>query len=484
MNGITREYYSMTDFAVSRAVEFVNELNASKEIVGKAAEMYPNLVQEDSVIFLYYFDLIKCYKKLGYLPDSSTRESLGLFLSVYHSMLGDKDITFELLDVMYSLGQEAFKNVVEAISPQLDRLPDDYGFLITNALDAAGGKADEKKRYNILLYRLCSIIAKADGTISQQESQWLAKLLKAGEDSKGNAEPKSKAEPSADRAQSHFTKKSTTVSEDQITCSSAIKELDALIGLEKVKKEVHTLANFALVQKRRGAKGLKSTPLSMHLIFSGNPGTGKTTVARIMGRIYRDLGLLEKGHLIETDRSDLVGEYVGHTAIKTNKVIDSALGGVLFIDEAYSLISDSKQDFGAEAIATLIKRMEDERDNLSVILAGYTDKMEEFLASNPGLNSRFSRKIEFEDYSAEDLFNIYKMQLGKYDYILTDAAAGKVLQVISEAVADKPADFGNGRYARNLFERTIESQANRVAYLADADGKTLCTIDLTDVESL
>lgn len=471
----------MTDFAVSRAVDFFVGLEASDDFKTKAAEIYPGLVKDGNIRFLFYFDLIKCYKELGYAPDLSRKESLALFMSIYSSILDAKVSTYEILDAMIATGAEAFNQVVDAIMPQVESLPEDYGFLIANILNECPDSSEAKKRYHVLLYRLCSVVAKADGVISQEESEWLATLLKFSE---GKGEEIIVNKQRTDRAQDHFSGQNSALVENRITGSEAIKELDALIGLEKVKKEVHTLANFALVQKRRGDKGLKSTPLSMHFIFSGNPGTGKTTVARIMGRIYRDLGLLESGHLVEADRSALVAEYVGQTAVKTNKIIDSAMGGVLFIDEAYSLVNGAKEDFGAEAISTLLKRMEDSRDNLAVILAGYSDRMDDFISSNPGLSSRFSRKIEFEDYSAEELFSIYKLQLAKYDYTLTDAAADKVLQIISDAVAAKPEDFGNGRYARNLFERTIECQANRVAFLPDADEKTLCTIDLPDVESL
>ena len=194
----------------------------------------------------------------------------------------------------------------------------------------------------------------------------------------------------------------------------ATKTLDSLIGLAGVKDEIGKLQSFIKIQLLRRSQGLKTSPISYHCVFTGNPGTGKTTVARIVAEIYRELGVLKKGQLVETDRSGLVAEYVGQTAVKTNKVIDSALDGVLFIDEAYSLAPSAPADFGSEAISTLLKRMEDDRDRLVVILAGYGDEMQTFIDSNPGLQSRFNRYIHFDDYSAEELMAIFELNLKEH----------------------------------------------------------------------
>lgn len=240
------------------------------------------------------------------------------------------------------------------------------------------------------------------------------------------------------------------------------KELASLIGLDSVKAEIKTLANLVQVQQAREKEGLKNAAMSYHLVFTGNPGTGKTTIARIIAAIYRDLGILKKGHLVETDRSGLVAGYLGQTAIKTNEVIDEALDGVLFIDEAYSL-SEEQDSYGKEAIATLLKRMEDDRERLVVILAGYTEEMKRFISTNPGFESRFNRYIDFPDYTEEELLQVFLKQVEKYEYQLTDEALAMVKATIHTNFVTKDEQFGNARFIRNLFEKILANQANRLA---------------------
>ena len=262
------------------------------------------------------------------------------------------------------------------------------------------------------------------------------------------------------------------------------EELDNLIGLDEVKKEVRSLANFVKLQKQRKDQGLKSPKLSYHLVFTGSPGTGKTTVARIVARIYKDLGILKKGHTVETDRGGLVAKYMGQTALKTDTVIQQALDGVLFIDEAYSLVPEGGggQDYGQEAISTLLKRMEDYRDRLVVIIAGYKDEMQRFIDSNPGLQSRFNRYIDFPDYSGGELADIFKMYMKKNQYTLAPDAEEYLKEQFDYAVAHKDRNFGNARFARNVFEKSIQQQANRLEGQKNLSKSQLTELTVEDLQ--
>ncbi len=260
-----------------------------------------------------------------------------------------------------------------------------------------------------------------------------------------------------------------------------MKELNSLIGLKQVKQDIDSLRNFVKAQRLRGEVGLKSSHVSYHCVFTGNPGTGKTTVARIVAGIYKELGVLRKGHLVEVQRSDLVAEYTGQTAVKTNKKIDEALDGVLFVDEAYTLSQGGDGDFGVEAISTLLKRMEDDRHRLIVILAGYTKEIKEFINSNPGLESRFNRYIHFADYTADELKQIFIYTLNKEQYNITPEAFRKVKNILEEKANNKDSKFGNARYVRNLFEVIIQRWADRVASSNSADPEELSMIISEDI---
>ncbi len=263
-----------------------------------------------------------------------------------------------------------------------------------------------------------------------------------------------------------------------------VEELNNLIGLENVKEEISSLINLAKIQQLRKERGMPNTELSLHMVFSGNPGTGKTTVARMLSRIYYELGLLSKGHLVEAERSSLVGGYVGQTALKTKEVIESAYGGILFVDEAYTLTSGKgNADFGQEAVDTLLKLMEDNRDKLVVIVAGYTELMKEFLASNPGLKSRFNKFIEFPDYQPEELTRIYELRCTQNQFSLTEAAREKIKSYFTRRCQEKEENFANAREARNLFERTITAQANRLAGLKEVTDAQLVSIEADDVDT-
>ena len=259
-----------------------------------------------------------------------------------------------------------------------------------------------------------------------------------------------------------------------------LKELDSLIGMDSIKRDVEELINFVQMQQYRRENGLKDLPLSLHLVFSGNPGTGKTSVARILGNIYREIGVLEKGQLVEADRADLVAGYVGQTAIKTKQKIDEAMGGILFIDEAYTLNKEGN-DFGQEAIDTILKAMEDYRDKFIVIVAGYPDLMKRFINSNPGLRSRFNKVFDFPDYSGMELFEIFIKFCEDYDYILEPEARLAIEQRIMDMERNKGYNFANARDVRNLFERIIANQASRVMNLKNIDHSEMMMITEEDL---
>jgi len=260
------------------------------------------------------------------------------------------------------------------------------------------------------------------------------------------------------------------------------KELNEYIGLASVKKEVESLINLVTIQKLREQNDLPVEELSLHMVFSGNPGTGKTMIARLMARIYRCLGILSKGQLVEVDRSGLVAGYVGQTAIKTMEAVTKAMGGVLFIDEAYSLTNRGGTDFGQEAVDTLLKAMEDHREDLIVIVAGYTELMEAYIHSNPGLESRFNRFLHFSDYSVQEMMDIFEMRCQKSGYCV--AQDGKeLLRTLLALCSLDMKGFGNARGVRNLFERAVCAQANRLAQQKNVTRDELMLLAAEDIRS-
>jgi len=266
-----------------------------------------------------------------------------------------------------------------------------------------------------------------------------------------------------------------------IDLADALAELEELTGLDSVKAEVKSLANLLRIQALRRERGMAAVPVSLHTVFTGNPGTGKTSVARLYARILRGLGILSKGHLVETDRSGLVAGYMGQTAEKVDAVVQSALDGVLFIDEAYSLVGDDGSDYGHEAVSTLLARIENHRDRLVVVAAGYGDEMDKFLDANPGLRSRFPRKWHFPDYTGQEMTEIFERLCAKNGMQLHPDARGKVATLAQAALDQDDPQLGNARYVRNLFEACVARQADRLAAmqnLSDQDLSTLLAADL------
>ena len=465
---LTEEDFERVRDAVEDLVSFIRSIEGRddvKEMMEKVMNFReldgsPSIMGNDVKFRLTFMaDVYKCIRNLGgdFSESGLNMECWRVFLLLYVSPSQDwsyAECNREFMDSISSSElDETLKQMVDADAAKEDE------FYLARVLTYC--EEDLRTRYLSLLYRFTSTIAKLDHTLSDTEKQWLARIMKAKELSSGNGT-------------------TVTPAEQVKEGPSPAEQLNSLIGLRSVKEEVKRLTNFIRIQKQRDEAGLKTAGISYHCVFTGNPGTGKTTVARIVAGIYKELGILKKGHLVETDRSGLVAEYVGQTAVKTNKVIDSALDGVLFIDEAYSLVGGAN-DFGSEAIATLLKRMEDNRDRLVVILAGYEDEMQGFIDSNPGLQSRFNRYIHFEDYSADELFSIFKMYVKRNDYVLDAAADVALRQRLEKAVAEKDRNFGNARTVRNLFEKTLENQAMRLAVISDLTRDDLLTLKAEDL---
>lgn len=282
----------------------------------------------------------------------------------------------------------------------------------------------------------------------------------------------------ANESQLELQKSNALLFEKEQSFEELMNELNNLVGMTQLKNEIQNIVNLIRVQQMREQRGLKTMPLSRHFVFIGNPGTGKTTVARLISKIYKSLGLLKSGHLIEIDRAGLVAGYVGQTAIKTAEVVSKALGGTLFIDEAYTLSSD---EFGREAIDTLIKRMEDYRDNLCVIVAGYPDNMTTFLQSNPGLESRFNRIMQFEDYLPQELTTIFSIMCREQHYQVNDDALYEISSYLKWHYEQRNERFSNGRLVRNLFENILSNQANRIVTLKSLTEEDLTTIHKVDI---
>lgn len=364
---------------------------------------------------------------------------------------------------------EVYENIIEEDKDFYRSLQMPFAVLFLDIYDDVNGtNFGEKAR--TMFFRFANAFVKADGQVTADELEGLERL-------------KQMMYPTEITADSTLKKESPSLElsiEKIKSLDELLLELNGLIGLDNVKKDVQELVNFLKVQQMRESRGMSVTPTSKHLVFYGNPGTGKTTVARLLAEIYKSLNLISKGHLVETDRAGLVAGYVGQTAIKVHDIVNKALGGILFIDEAYTLTGDGN-DFGSEAIDTLLKLMEDNRDDLVVIVAGYTDKMNKFLTSNPGLKSRFNKYLFFEDYTPVQLQMIFEIFCKNGGFNLSPDALDKVLGIFKVMSEVKDETFGNGRLARNIFENTVSNQANRIIKITEITEEVLSTIEADDI---
>jgi ATPase family associated with various cellular activities (AAA)/AAA lid domain len=471
LKSINSEYFELIQSEGTNLLLLADELAREERLVAtlRAIPDHANKSIDEltsEVGLLIAFDVARCFSHIeaAYAEDSKETMAVRYLLAI---SLGR---TFRNSADLAQLYTEPLKSSIGGLHQSLMKPR-------SNLTIGAVLSSERLTKYLAYLYRFVSLVVKLDGKVTAAEEAMLKGIVDLGERTnkeRADLKPISAEQVPANPVRS--ANSSTSAALDQ-----ALGELNELIGLAPVKEEITSLVNFLKVQQARVKAGLKPTPQSYHMVFTGNPGTGKTTVARLVSKIFKELEVLKKGHLIEVDRAGLVAPYVGQTAPKVNQAVDSALDGTLFIDEAYTLVKGGENDFGQEAIATLLKRMEDNRDRLLVMVAGYTGEMEEFLEGNPGLRSRFTRKVEFPDYGPEDMVAMFKSSCKKLEYGMSEAAEKRLLALFTEDFAKRDKSFGNGRHVRNVFERTMERQANRLASVTDLSRDLLVTIEAADI---
>jgi SpoVK/Ycf46/Vps4 family AAA+-type ATPase len=460
VKGIKKDFYQLVNDFGTQHIAFVKSLSTNANFISHVQKQnsVANAKYIESVALL---DLLVCFNTLTKINDTSSNES---FAMMY---LQSKFNNYEAINT--------YEDIIKLNDAHIKKLYVDFVNANTAALQAnthnkfeleillQNFDKDLHTKYLSLLYQFASIVIKADGKITKEEENNLKKIIPAANK---NVLTKAIVQQKV---------------EDEKTLEQLIYDLYDLTGLSTVKQDINTLINLIKIKKAREGFDLKNTDISLHIVFSGNPGTGKTTVARHLAKIYKCLGVLQKGHLIETDRSGMIAEYVGQTAIKVNKLVDSALDGVLFIDEAYALMTDDKDTYGKEAIATLLKRMEDNRDRLIVVLAGYSDEMKTLIDSNPGLKSRFNKYIYFPDYNETELYSIFIGLSRKLNFTMAPGLEQGLKTIFDIEIAKGEKSFGNSRFVRNLFEKMLVNQANRLAHDTELSKEKLTTLMAADL---
>lgn len=450
----------------------------SRQIKKEANSLYqaltPVVKLGEKIADLLLVDLAKIVRIFGQTNEAIGANELLAYLVMYALIQQDKEKLHVALHSWDS--SEDIKTEYQKITLEiLLELTQDPAQLQQLTLPAFLQRYDAENQTDLwletinALYRFAHLIIKADQQVTIKEMEALASVWQLLH---------------TDRPLANYSELTAAIAAAQPSSATTnpMDELNNLVGMENIKEEIRTLTNLLKVQKLRSERGMATTSVSLHCVFCGPPGTGKTTVARLLGRIFKDLEYLKKGHLIETDRAGLVAGFVGQTATKVDNMVQSALDGVLFIDEAYALEPEGGgNDFGQEAIDTLLKRMEDDRDRLVVIVAGYTNEMQRFIEANPGLKSRFNRYFYFKDYTPEELVAIFEKIAGKSHFKLTAAAKDRLYALFFRLYSQRDRTFGNGRLARNLFEKVIENQANRLAVMGAITDDMLVTLLPEDI---